>query len=245
VRARRDVCADGDWIDIAISDTGIGMNDEQVARLFNAFVQADVLTARRYGGTGLGLALTRKIIQLLGGEVSVMSAAGRGSTFALRFPANLKGHATLSRIDAGAAAGEGRERIVLLIDDEESARDLTTRSLSRLGFVVRTAATGADGLIQAAALRPALILLDINLPDISGWDVLSALRTGDAAGAPVIIHSVEDNRQRSLASGACEHLLKPADRDVLAAVALRFARVHETPAPAPSPAILLNATKTA
>jgi len=245
VRARRDVSSVGDWINLAISDTGIGMSEEQVARLFSAFVQADgVMTARRFGGTGLGLALTRKMMQMLGGDVSVTSVAGQGSTFALRFPAVLKGHAAPARIDAGAAAGEGRERIVLLIDDEESARDLTTRSLSRLGFTVQTAATGGDGVIQAAKLKPALILLDINLPDIGGWDVLAALRSGDAGDIPVIVHSVEDNRQRALAAGACEHLLKPADRDVLAAAALRFARAPETPAPVEAPAHF-NTTKTA
>jgi CheY-like chemotaxis protein/two-component sensor histidine kinase len=245
VRARRDVSDDGDWVHLAISDTGIGMSDEQVARLFNAFVQADgVMTARRFGGTGLGLALTRKMMQLLGGDVSVTSALGRGSTFVLRFPATLKDHAAPARIDADAAAGEGRERIVLLIDDEESARDLTTRSLSRLGFVVAAAATGEEGVAQAPVLKPALIVLDINLPDMSGWDVLAALRSGDAADIPVIIHSVDHDRQRALSAGACEHLLKPADRDVLAAAALRFARAHETPAPATAPAIF-NATKTA
>jgi DNA-binding response OmpR family regulator len=91
---------------------------------------------------------------------------------------------------------------------------------------VETAATGGDGLAMAEALRPSLIVLDINLPDMSGWDVLNALEEA----APVIVHSVDDNRKRALAAGACEHLLKPADRDVLAAAALRFAKPGQAPA---------------
>ena len=117
---------------------------------------------------------------------------------------------------------------MLLIDDEESARDLTARSLTRLGFTVEAAITGEEGIELARKLRPSLILLDINLPDVSGWDVLTVLSTGDAGDIPVIIHSVDDNRQRALSLGACEHLVKPADRDVLAAAALRFASSNKT-----------------
>lgn len=240
VRARRQ----DEWIEISVADTGIGMTQEQVNRLFNAFVQADALTSRRYGGTGLGLALTRRIMQMLGGDVSVTSEHGRGSVFTLRFPAQLSSAPAPARIDAHAAAGQGSERLVLLIDDEESARDLTARSLVRLGFAVECAATGAEGLDKARRLRPSLILLDINLPDVTGWDLLAVLTTGDAGDIPVIIHSIDDNRQRALSSGACEHLVKPADRDVLAAAALRFARTPDTAKPADTPAIS-NVAKTA
>ena len=235
---------EGEIVAIAVSDTGIGMSEDQVARLFNAFVQADALTARRYGGTGLGLALTRRIMQMLDGDVNVVSKIGKGSTFTLRFPAQLGAGRVLARVDANAAAGQGNQRLVLMIDDEESARDLTARSLVRLGFEVRTAATGRDGIELARSLRPSLILLDINLPDVTGWDVLTVLNTGDAGDIPVIIHSIDDNRQRALSSGACEHLVKPADRDVLAAAALRFARTPETPQPADAPATI-DVAKTA
>ncbi|MGQ0532364.1 MAG: PAS domain-containing hybrid sensor histidine kinase/response regulator [Caulobacteraceae bacterium] len=233
IRARRA----GNMIEISVVDTGIGMSEEQVARLFNAFVQADVLTARRYGGTGLGLALTRSIMQMLGGDVWVTSEQGKGSMFTLHFPAHLSAAPALARIDAQAAAGRGAARVVLLIDDEESARDLTGRSLTRLGFEVKCAVTGAEGLQLARVLRPSLILLDINLPDVSGWDLLAALAKGDAGGTPIIVHSIDDNRKRALSSGACEHLVKPADRDVLAAAALRFAHAPDSPKPAGFPAI--------
>jgi CheY-like chemotaxis protein len=240
VLARRD----GEFIDVSVADTGIGMSEEQVGRLFNAFVQADALTARHYGGTGLGLALTRRIMQLLGGDVSVTSTPGKGSTFTLRFPAQFGTARVVARVDAVAAAGQGVQRLVLMIDDEESARDLTARSLIRLGFEVRTAATGREGIELARTLRPSLILLDINLPDVTGWDVLAVLNSGDAADIPVIVHSIDDNRQRALSSGACDHLVKPADRDVLAAAALRFARAPDTAKPVDTPA-LSNTAKTA
>lgn len=227
----------GAEIEIAVADTGIGMTEEQVSRLFNAFEQADALTARRYGGTGLGLALTRRIMQMLGGDVTVTSTYGQGSVFTLRFPVQLDAAPILPRIDANAAVGQGNQRVVLMIDDEETARDLTARSLVRLGFEVRTATTGGEGIELARSLRPSLILLDINLPDVTGWDVLTVLSTGDAGDIPVIIHSIDDNRQRALSSGACEHLVKPADRDVLAAAVLRFARAPDIAKPADAPAI--------
>jgi len=240
VRARRD----GDAIEIAVRDTGIGMTDEQVGRLFKAFEQADALTARRFGGTGLGLALTRRIMQVLGGDVSVTSVYGEGSTFTLRLPLHLHEAPVLARVDASAVAGQGNQRLVLMIDDEETARDLTARSLMRLGFEVRTATTGAEGIELARRLQPSLILLDINLPDVTGWDVLTVLNTGDAGGIPVIIHSIDDNRQRALSSGACEHLVKPADRDVLAAAALRFSRAPGTASPTGAP-VVSNVAKSA
>ncbi|MBN8608214.1 MAG: response regulator [Caulobacterales bacterium] len=238
VRASRLIGVDEGLIEISVSDTGIGMSEEQMHRLFNAFMQADASTERRYGGTGLGLAITRRTMQLLGGDVTVLSAPHEGSTFTLRFPAQLDANApALERIDANAAVGQGRERIVLLVDDEESARDLTGRSLMRLGFKVCGAATGKQGLTMARELKPSLILLDINLPDMTGWDVLAMLRSAGNE-APVIVHSIDDDRQRALNAGACDLLVKPADRDVLAAAALRFARSDSSPQPATQPAPL-------
>jgi PAS domain S-box-containing protein len=228
-RVRRDA---GDWIEIAVTDSGIGLTEEQMSRLFRAFEQADATTARRFGGTGLGLAITRRMMQLLGGDVTVTSAHGKGSTFTLCLPARMNGAAAPERIDAAAAAGRGGERVVLLIDDEESARDLATRSLTRLGFLVRAAKNGEEGLALARTVAPSLILLDINLPDMSGWDVLSALAaSGQTNATPIIVHSVEDCRQRALGLGACDLIVKPADRDVLAAAALRFARATQISEP--------------
>jgi PAS domain S-box-containing protein len=243
VSARRQGGGDDAWIEIAVADTGIGMTETQVERLFNAFVQADASTARRFGGTGLGLAITRSTMHLLGGEVAVSSAPGKGSTFTLRLPMQAPGQIAPDRVDLAAAAGKGAKRLVLLIDDEESARDLAARSLARLGFVSRAAAAGQEGLALARALKPSLIVLDINLPDLSGWSVLEALRSApDTESIPVIVHSVNDDRQRALALGACAHLVKPADRDVLAATALRFAHVPTLATSEPTAATIIAKT---
>jgi DNA-binding response OmpR family regulator len=122
--------------------------------------------------------------------------------------------------------------MVLIIDDEESARDLAARSLTRLGFDVRGAAGGAEGLALARTLHPSLVVLDINLPDMTGWEVIERLRGApETADMPIVIHSVDDDRPRALALGACDLLVKPADRDVLAASALRFARAPDTAKP--------------
>jgi CheY-like chemotaxis protein len=176
--------------------------------------------------------------------VAVTSAPGAGTTYTLRFPARMRVEAAPARALPGSPEGRGHQRLVLLVDDEESARDLTTRALTRLGVEVRTAGAGGEGVEMARLLKPSLVLLDINLPDMTGWDVLDLLLTVDAGDTPVIVHSIDDDRQRALAAGACEHLVKPADRDVLAAAALRFARAPELIQPAAAPVISMK-TKTA
>ncbi len=232
LRGRRENRAGADWVEISVSDTGIGMSAEQIERLFGAFMQAEATTSRRFGGTGLGLAITRKIMRLLGGDVTVSSAIGVGTTFTLSFPAQL-GASAEKQPEQAPILGRGGERLVLLIDDEDSARDLTTRALSRLGFTVRSATTGEAGLALASEVQPSLILVDINLPDMSGWTLIERLRQADDC-APIIVHSVDDDRQRAIALGACDALVKPADRDVLAACALRFARGGAIAAPTPA-----------
>jgi PAS domain S-box-containing protein len=232
ISARRRAREGGDWLEIAVSDTGIGLSQEQAERLFRDFVQAETTTARRFGGTGLGLAITRRMLRMLGGDVTVRSELGKGSTFAITLPARLAGDASAAVEEVLHAPADAAARTVLLIDDEESARDLAGRALTRLGFAIIQAANGAQGLGLARARRPNLIVLDINLPDMSGWEVLKALRADEACAAiPVLIHSVDDDRARARAGGACDLLHKPADRDVLAAAALRFARAPQASEP--------------
>ena len=184
--------------------------------------------------------ITRRMMQMLGGDVSVTSAQGKGSTFTLRFPAQLAARCRRRRASMRRPRpGRARERLVLLIDDEESARDLTARSLTRLGFDVRSAATGADGLDAGARRcgRASSCSTSICRTSPAGtcWP---CSRTGDAADIPVIVHS--DRRQspaRACRRAPASILVKPADRDVLAAAALRFARAPDTAKPADAPAI--------
>ena len=135
-----------DWMVFAVGDTGIGMTPEQVSRLFEAFSQADAATTRRYGGTGLGLALSRRLCRMMGGDVTVESVAGRGSTFTIRLPAEVAGAVEEpARPPAEASPGSAAAGTVLVIDDEAAVRDLMQRFLTKEGFRVVTAARGRGG----------------------------------------------------------------------------------------------------
>jgi signal transduction histidine kinase/ActR/RegA family two-component response regulator len=212
----------GSVLHFAVRDTGIGMTPEQLSRLFKPFSQADASIAREFGGTGLGLALTRNLVHLLGGDISVDSELGKGSTFRIRVPANFStGDAAYAPIHAGGANGP----LVILIEDEANARDLTARVLRRSGFEVAGAASAEAGLAMARALRPSLVLLDIYLPDQSGWDVLQTLKAdAHTADVPVIILSINDNRAQALSAGAADHFVKPAESAKLVASVMRHAR---------------------
>ena len=211
LRVRRNA----DWLSFAIEDTGIGMSPEQLGRLFQRFTQADESTTRKFGGTGLGLALTRAFARLLGGDVTVTSTEGQGTCFTLSVPAEAPDGAVAPDDGTHAATGSiDRERrdLVLVIDDEASQRELLTRFLTRQHFAVRTAAEGRSGLELARSLQPRVILLDVMMPDIDGWAVLKALK-GDpvTADIPVVIVSFVAEAKLGAALGAAETMVKPVD----------------------------------
>jgi signal transduction histidine kinase/CheY-like chemotaxis protein len=216
-----------------VSDTGIGLNPQQAEKIFQPFTQADATTTRRFGGTGLGLAITRHLAELMGGDVTVSSRAGEGSTFTLTVAAALD-----EEPETGPA-----DNVVLVIDDQAHDRRLLRRTLSRVNFVTRSAATAAAGLELAARLSPSLIVLDIRLPDQSGWDVLNQLKRNPATAAiPVLVLSIEDDRDRAISLGACDLFTKPANRTRLSAAILRFARPKTEPAAPATPALLGKAS---
>ncbi|MBL8548742.1 MAG: PAS domain S-box protein [Hyphomonadaceae bacterium] len=213
-----------DWLVFDVVDSGIGITQEQMSRLFQPFAQADSTTTRQFGGTGLGLSITRRLAELLGGDLSVESEIGKGSIFTMRIPADLRLPNLMNIKEAETASAGGP--VILVIDDEADARDLARRTLSRLGFDVRSAVSAADGLAKARAVHPALIILDIHLPDDSGWSVLEALRAEEAtADIPTIVLSIDEDRARAISLGACLHLVKPVQRDALVASVLQFARL--------------------
>jgi GAF domain-containing protein/CheY-like chemotaxis protein len=209
-----------DWIEFSVNDTGIGMTPEQVARLFEVFSQADAATTRKYGGTGLGLALSRRLCRMMGGDVTVASEAGRGSTFTILLPALVA-----EIVEEPAAPGAPTDRVasgvgtVLVVDDEAAVRDLMQRFLAKEGFRVVTAAGGEEGLRRARELRPDAITLDVMMPGMDGWAVLSALKADpDVAEVPVIMLTIVDDRNLGYALGASDYLTKPIDRDRLVTV---------------------------
>jgi PAS domain S-box-containing protein len=222
--AARDLSDGVDWITFRVSDTGIGMTPEQLEKLFQAFSQADASVSRRYGGTGLGLALSRRFCQMMGGEITVESTYGVGSTFTIRLPAQ-----PISLQPAQEPAGAQRagavltppapgESLVLAIDDEPAVRDLVQRFLSKEGFRVVTAASGEEGLKLARDLRPSAITLDVLMPGMDGWTVLAALKADPALAAiPVIMLSIVNDKNMGYALGVSEYLSKPIEREALAA----------------------------
>jgi signal transduction histidine kinase/DNA-binding response OmpR family regulator len=220
IAASRDAERGRDWIVLRVTDTGIGMTPEQTARLFQEFTQADASTTRKYGGTGLGLAISRRFCRMMGGDITVDSALGAGSTFIIRLPADASEtathaheseHATTQPIQAPPLEG-GRAR-VLVVDDDPTVRALMDRHLTRQGFAVVTAANGVEALALARDTHPAAITLDVMMPELDGWSVLAALK-GDSAlsDIPVILATIIDDRQRGYALGATEYMVKPIDR---------------------------------
>ncbi|MGA6969438.1 MAG: GAF domain-containing protein, partial [Xanthobacteraceae bacterium] len=184
-----------DWMMIAVTDTGIGMTEEQIGRLFHEFSQADASTTRKYGGTGLGLAISKRFCQMMGGDITVKSMPGKGSTFTIRLPRIVQIDETVvtqARAEATQRVGEKtQEPLILVVDDDATARDLVERHLERSGFAVVTAPGGREALRLVRELRPAAVTLDIMMPDIDGWTVLAAIK-GDPelAGIPVVLMSI-------------------------------------------------------
>jgi signal transduction histidine kinase/DNA-binding response OmpR family regulator len=227
VRAEHREEAGRDWITMAVSDTGIGMTPEQMGRLFQDFSQADSSTTRKYGGTGLGLAISRRFCQMLGGDITVQSELGRGSTFTIRLPASAAGepptagHRTAPAPSVKTAPGNAP--LILIIDDDATVRDVVGRFLQREGFSVAKADGGKEGLRLARELNPAAVTLDIMMPDLDGWTVLAAFK-GDPAlvDLPVVLMTIVDEKNRGYTLGATDYLVKPVDRqkliDVLHAV---------------------------
>ncbi len=196
-----------------VRDTGIGMTPEQLGRLFQAFTQADAGTSKRFGGTGLGLALSKRFCELMGGSIAVASEPGRGSTFSVTLPAvvtdalNPDAHVA-PRDQAAAFTGV----TVLVIDDDSAVRDLLARTLGKDGFLVVTAASGAQGLELARQLRPRVITLDVMMPGLDGWAVLSALKADPlTAEIPVVMMTIVDDRHLGFSLGATDYLTKPVD----------------------------------
>ncbi|HEY0524705.1 MAG TPA: response regulator [Stellaceae bacterium] len=232
----------GDMLVFRIADTGIGMTEEQVGKLFRRFAQADASTTRRFGGSGLGLAITKAFCAMLGGSIYVESESGKGSTFTMRLPATLGAAAAMDaaadgEAQTGAPAGDAassqhqQQQFVLVIDDDASTRDLLTRFLERHGFAVRSAGDGATGLAMARRMRPSAIILDVMMPRMDGWSVLSALKADpDLADVPVIMVSIANEKGLACSLGADDYLTKPIDWPRLKRILDRH-RCAEPPCP--------------
>jgi signal transduction histidine kinase/DNA-binding response OmpR family regulator len=217
-----------EWISFSVSDTGIGMTSEQTSRLFQAFTQADTSTTRKYGGTGLGLAISRQFCHIMGGEITVSSTPGEGSTFTVRLPAIVTESKAdvLPRSEETASTTEQVSEgapIVLLIDDDPTVHDLVKRFLNKEGLKMIGARSGEEGIRLAKELNPAVITLDVLMPGMDGWAVLTKLKADPALSEiPVIMLTIMDEKQMGYALGAADYLTKPIDWERLAAVLRRY-----------------------
>jgi signal transduction histidine kinase/DNA-binding response OmpR family regulator len=218
--------ADRPMVRFAISDTGIGMTEEQLGRLFQAFSQADASTTKKYGGTGLGLAISRQFCQLLGGDITVASKPGEGSTFTITLPVRSDVPAQIKPADAPRiTAATTDATTVLIVDDDAAARELLTISLKDAGYRLVHAASGAEALDLARTIRPDAITLDVMMPKPDGWDVLTALKAdAELCDIPVVMVTVAPERGIGLSLGAVDVLTKPVDRARLTALIHRLVR---------------------
>ena len=209
----------------AVKDSGIGMNKEQIGRLFQAFTQADASTTRNYGGTGLGLTITKHFCVMLGGDIDVTSAPGEGSTFTITLPDGGKVAPAVEHGEtAPAVSGGASGKTVLIVDDDPAVHDVLRATIAKEGYRLLHAYDGEQALKIAHDERPDVVTLDVMMPKLDGWTVLGRLKSDPAlAPIPVIMLTIVDERTTGYSLGAAEYMTKPVDRSRLLELLRRFA----------------------
>lgn len=218
--------SNSEFLSFRVSDTGIGMTQEQLQRVFQPFTQADASTTRKYGGTGLGLAISQRFCQMMAGSIEASSELGAGTTFTVLLPRAIKQPEIPNKVrDSTSTASANGVGTVLVVDDDPISRDLIQRALARQGLHTEVAGGGEQALRLAKQLRPDAITLDVIMPGMDGWAVLSALKADpDLAEIPVILLSFVGNKSLGFALGASDYLTKPVDGKRLAALLNKYRR---------------------
>ncbi|WP_445245612.1 response regulator [Microcoleus sp. OTE_8_concoct_300] len=218
--------SNSEFLSFRVADTGIGMTKEQLQRVFQPFTQADASTTRKYGGTGLGLAISQRFCQMMGGSIEASSTLGSGTTFTVLLPSAIQQPEIPNKVrDSASSPGAPAVGTVLVVDDDPLSRDLIERALSRQGLHIEVADSGEQALRLAKKLRPDVITLDVIMPGMDGWTVLSALKADpELASIPVILLSFVGNKSLGFALGASDYLTKPVDGKRLAALLNKYRR---------------------
>jgi diguanylate cyclase (GGDEF)-like protein/PAS domain S-box-containing protein len=207
-------------IKFSVQDTGVGIGPEDKDRIFDEFEQVNSSFSKTYGGAGLGLALTKKLVELHGGDITVDSNLGEGSTFTFLIPVTspveAAGPETMEAVSLNFPWMKEEAPLILVVEDDLPTAELLTLHLTQAGYKVAHAFDGEEALEKAKHLKPFAITLDIMLPKKDGWEVLQELKSDqETANIPVIIHSIVDNKDLAFALGATDYLLKPLDKDAL------------------------------
>ena len=201
-----------DRIEISVADTGIGIADADQKQIFHEFHQIDQGPGRKHEGTGLGLALTKRFALLHGGDVRVTSRVNKGSVFTLILPVRPGAEPVREHVVAAPVNGQGAGPLILVVEDDPAAAELMTRQLVSAGYRTEVAHTGKDALTRTLELQPAAITLDIILPDIDGWEVMTKLKSDERTSSiPIVVVSVVDNPELGMALGAIDYFVKPVD----------------------------------
>src|SRR5207248_8682115 len=212
-----------DTVEISVADTGIGIAEADLKQIFHEFHQVDPGPGRKHEGTGLGLALTKRFALLNGGDVRVTSRIDKGSIFTLVMPIHARVQPPSEHARAGAVNGHGSGPLVLVVEDDPAAAELLTRQLTNAGYRTEVARSGNDALERARRLKPAAITLDIIMPELDGWEVITRLKSDEAAsGIPIVVVSVVDNPELGMALGAIDYFVKPVNSSALVERLSRF-----------------------
>ena len=211
--------AEGTLLRLSVVDTGIGISPDEIETIFGAFHQAAETTKGVREGTGLGLAITKRLVELHRGRICVASEVGRGSRFSVEMPLRPEIERREPRTSDGGGRLRGGKPLVLVVEDEDPARELLTSYLDPEGYDVAWVSSGTEALIRARQLRPDAITLDIRLGDISGWEILHRLKKDpETAQIPVVLISILDEPETGFALGASDYLVKPVSKETLLAV---------------------------
>jgi CheY-like chemotaxis protein len=212
-----------DVVEISVADTGIGIAEDDQKQIFREFHQIDQGPDRRHEGTGLGLALTKRFALLHGGDVRVTSRLGKGAVFTLILPVRKQAERILQPAAILPLNGHGKGPLVLVVEDDPAAAELLTRQLVGAGYQTQVARTGREALSLARDLQPAAITLDIILPEVDGWEVITRLKSDETTSSiPIVVVSVVDNPELGTALGAIDYFVKPVDAKLLVRRLNRF-----------------------
>ncbi len=194
---------------VSITDTGCGIPKEKLGVIFEPFMQVDATTMRKYGGTGLGLTITKNLVGLLGGKIEVSSEVGKGSTFTFWIPVEIP------EPRGDEVTGE-RTNTIVIIEEDPLTIKLYRHLFERHGFTAIATTHGSQALSLVLKYNPTLVILDIILPDISGWEVLQQLKTNEkTADVPVVVISVLSEKEKAISLGAIDYFEKPIIGDRL------------------------------